>query len=532
MRDARPLVLDFVIHDQFRPEVFPNKTFVQRIQGRRVQRLAPFRHRVGFPLKFREHGLAVHRALEVLQILIEQIHPHGGVLLLLEKLLDQQVLVDGGSHLGHKQRIIRVLGRLVVVGQPGVQAVAHLMRDRGNAVQCARKVGEDIGVRVIGAGRISAAALALVGEHVDPAVRKGPAHHAAIVRPQRRDGIQHHLLRLLIGVAHLHFRCQRRIDIIVVQFVETEDLFAQRHIAVHGGHVPVHGFDQVVIHFRGDVLPRHRHGAGGIVMADRRFRRGRLDGPRIRRSKRVDVLAVALVEAGKGIAAQRAVRRHLQHDIVGAGHFHRFPGAVLHRVKDKVGVLQVVRHFRRRPQGFPKGRQQFFFRRAQRVGLLAQQVFQREAVRRQPGVLREGPQRFFRQREDLRLGKRDGCHGLHIFDRDAGIHPLPGLGAGILAAAQRSVAIQVGQRPAKGRGGVQVIRDGPGVPQRTGKRRQLFQLGVQRRKFLFPRGVVLIHRRKVPLVLRVHGAAFLQHFGIRHTKASFISAGSFPIRPP
>ncbi len=81
-----------------------------------------------------------------------------------------------------------------------MDGVTHLMRQRGNAVQRAAEVEQDIGVGVIAAAGVSAAALAAVGVDIDPALGVGFAAVFLIVLIQRCDCLQHHLLCRLIAV--------------------------------------------------------------------------------------------------------------------------------------------------------------------------------------------------------------------------------------------------------------------------------------------------------------------------------------------
>ena len=89
---------------------------------------------------------------------------------------------------------------------------------------------------------------------------------------QRCNGIQNHLLGLVIGVMGADALGQRGVHIIVVQLVHTQDTLAQSNIAVHIRQVLAHSSHQVIIDLAGHVLPCHGHG-GKIHNDGRRLRR-------------------------------------------------------------------------------------------------------------------------------------------------------------------------------------------------------------------------------------------------------------------
>ena len=66
---------------------------------------------MGLALELGKHRLAIDRALEVFQILVQQIEAGLGVVLVGKQLFNEQILVDGGRDLGDKQRVVRVLRR-------------------------------------------------------------------------------------------------------------------------------------------------------------------------------------------------------------------------------------------------------------------------------------------------------------------------------------------------------------------------------------------------------------------------------------
>ena len=130
--------------------------------------------------------------------------------------------------------------------------MSHFVSQGELAVQGSGVVQQDKGMH-LGTSRISAAALALVLIDIDPAVFKAFLQNGLVFLAQRRQRIVHGLLGFSVGNAAVHFRHQRGIDIIEMQLANTQQLLAQTDIAMHLVHVLVNGFDQVVIHSRGNV---------------------------------------------------------------------------------------------------------------------------------------------------------------------------------------------------------------------------------------------------------------------------------------
>ena len=520
VRDACPLVLYFVIHNQLRSKVVHNELLVQIVQGGGIQGFAALGHGVGIALKLGKHRLAVDGSLEIFEVLVQQGQAGCGILVLFcQQVLNEQVLVDGGSDLCDKQGIVGILGGLSVAAEPAVHAVAHLVRNGGNAVQRAGKVAHDIGVGIIAAAGVSAAALALVGEHIDPALGKALANDGAVLFAQRCNGIQNHLLGLVIGVMGADALGQRGIHIIVVQLVHTQDALAQSNIAVHIRQVLAHSSHQVIIDLAGHVLPCHGHGAGRFIMTDGGFGSSGLDSAGVRGSQRVDVLAEALVVAFKGILAQHAVIGGLQQDVVGSGQLHIVALAILDGIEHHIGVSQVIGNVFRGAECLTESSQQLFFRGGQGVRLCTQQVLQGKAVGGNLLVSHDGIQGFLRQCQDFRLSIGDGTDSLYIFGGSAGIHALGVISTGILAQTQAGVDSQVFQFTEHADFCIIKFTNAGSVVQLALPGSQSFNFGVNGGKCLFPFRIAGVHFGQVPLVLRVHLFAFFQCF--RHGGFSF-----------
>ena len=216
------------------------------------------------------------------------------------------------------------------------------MDDRGHFVEAPGEVAEDVRVRMVGAGREGTRALSFVRVDVDPAVPEGTAHDIAVLFAERSDRFQDEVLRLFVGVFGVKVGDQRRVDVVVVELVDPQHLFAEIHVAVHGGQVVPDRFDQAVVDNGRHVLMGHAHGAGRVVMTGSRLCHMTFDGAAVARRERVDVLPVAFIEASEGVLAQDAVAGHLQVDIAGSRHFRLVAVFVGDAVEDHVGIHQVV----------------------------------------------------------------------------------------------------------------------------------------------------------------------------------------------
>ena len=146
---------------------------------------------------------------------------------------------------------------LGVIGMPGVHGMSHLVCYGGDTVQRSREIGQDIGVGIVSTGAEGPAALTAVGIDIYPAGRKTLTDNFPIVLSQRRDRIQYHLLRLLIGVFSAAAACERSIEIIIVELVQRQQLFPKFRITVHGRKVGPHCLDQCIIHLHRNILSRH-----------------------------------------------------------------------------------------------------------------------------------------------------------------------------------------------------------------------------------------------------------------------------------
>ena len=135
--------------------------------------------------------------------------------------------------------------------------------------------------------------------------------------------------------------------------------------------------------------------------------------------------------------------------------------------------------------------------------LAAQQVLQIEFVLCDCGVVDDGRQLVLGQAQDLGLGEGQRRDHLDIFAADTGIHALGGVIAGVLIVALRGIAIEALHLAAHLGGGVEISPDRDGIAQLACKGRQTLDVSIQTFQRSLPGSVAFIHRRQIPLELRV-----------------------------
>ena len=150
---------------------------------------------------------------------------------------------------------------------------------------------------------------------------------------------------------------------------------------------------------------------------------------------------------------------------------------------------------RRRGHDLAEAGQQLFLGLGQGVRLAAQQVLQIEFVLCDCGVVDDGRQLVLGQAQDLGLGEGQRRDHLDIFAADTGIHALGGVIAGVLIVALH-LAAHLG-------GGVEISPDRDGIAQLACKGRQALDVSIQTFQRGLPGSVAFIHRRQIPLELRV-----------------------------
>ncbi len=137
MRDAQALEVELRIEGEVRTEVGDEEFAVDLGQGVEGERFAGFLALVDDFFELGEHGLPVNRAAQVVDLAVEQIRFHLRIRGLAEQMVGEELLVEGGRHLGEEDRIVVILEGLVPLRIPRVHGVSGLVRE-------GEHVGEDI----------------------------------------------------------------------------------------------------------------------------------------------------------------------------------------------------------------------------------------------------------------------------------------------------------------------------------------------------------------------------------------------------
>ena len=95
MRNSCPFHGNTVIHHHIRAVVHFIQAFVLLTQNLRRQGLPGGSHGTDVPLKFREHGLAVDRALELVKEVVDEVRPFLFIRGVFQQVLHEQSLVAG-----------------------------------------------------------------------------------------------------------------------------------------------------------------------------------------------------------------------------------------------------------------------------------------------------------------------------------------------------------------------------------------------------------------------------------------------------
>ena len=257
MRNARPLHVQFVIYHDILAVVQDIQLSVEFTEHVCGKALAVLRLLIDHQFELRKHGLAVKRRAELLQEVIYKVCPALLVRGYPEQVLHEQALVAGGSYLRHKDDVVRINHRLVLIGKVGVDSVTHLVRQREFAVKGVLVVQQHIGV-YSRAGGICAAALPLVLVNVYPAVLNTLAEYRTVVLAHRRQGVVDLLLCLLERDLHLNVADDGSIQVVGMQLVNAQQLLAELHILVHVVHVLVDCLNKLLVNLHRNLVAVER----------------------------------------------------------------------------------------------------------------------------------------------------------------------------------------------------------------------------------------------------------------------------------
>ena len=130
VRDARPFECNLIVHHHIRAEIIFVEFAVdaaQRFGGQRLSFGVKFAD--GF-FKFRKHRLPEDGAFELFEEIVDELSALDAVGGAGQQVFHQQCFVAGGGHFRHKDHVIGIDLRLMLVGQVGMQGMPHFVRGR------------------------------------------------------------------------------------------------------------------------------------------------------------------------------------------------------------------------------------------------------------------------------------------------------------------------------------------------------------------------------------------------------------------
>ena len=272
---------------------------------------------MGLVLKVREHGLAVEGGADVVQTLAQKQGLFvfiGGVV---KEPAAEKLLIEGRGHLGAENAVIGIEERLGLIAEPGVHGVPQLMGQGKHVIQGSGEVQKHIRLAAVSAGGIGPRALGLPGIHVNPALIKGPLHQPGVILPQHCGGLQHHLLRLFIGVFPGGFLHQGHKQITEIEGIQPQALLAEGHILVEGLHIGPDGFQQIVVDLFRNVVGVEGGGSSTGIPAGFSGKAIVLHGAIVDGCQGIDVLLIGAQQALVVVPAESGVGIFQSSGIIG-----------------------------------------------------------------------------------------------------------------------------------------------------------------------------------------------------------------------
>ena len=135
MRNPGPLKGQAFIHREIFPVIIPVQFPVKPAQDVRQEGLAFFHYLMGLILKIGEHGLTVKGGPEIIEPLVQKKQPflfRPGMFI---QVMTDQLLIEGGGHLGAENAVPGIDKRLAVAAEPGVEGMAQLMGQGKDVLQ-------------------------------------------------------------------------------------------------------------------------------------------------------------------------------------------------------------------------------------------------------------------------------------------------------------------------------------------------------------------------------------------------------------
>ena len=132
--------------------------------------------------------------------------------------------------------------------------MTQLVRQGAHVIVFAKEIHQHIRMHIVSrAVRICPGPLSLIRVHVDPAFRKSLPADGEIFRSKRFKRGQDVPLRLFNGIPEVHMVQQGCVEIMVMEFLETENALAEIQIPVEGGEILVDVVHEVSVDIHGNI---------------------------------------------------------------------------------------------------------------------------------------------------------------------------------------------------------------------------------------------------------------------------------------
>ena len=262
VRDVAPLVGDVVVDDRdalILAIILPRDIQIQLRQCIARDGLPLSRHFVHPEFELCKLRLAKYGALDVLEIIPQQRQPRVVVLRVLQDMVDQERLIKRGRDFCHEDRIVRERVRLRLIGEVALHRVSHLVGKRADVRVLPVVIDQHVRMDVIGgAFGIGARTLAFVREQIDPPAVVRALDRAGVFASERRDGFEDEFLRLLRRVGQFDRSDERRVQVVIMKLVQTENALAQLQVSMEGRKILADAIDEAHVDRHRNVRPVQR----------------------------------------------------------------------------------------------------------------------------------------------------------------------------------------------------------------------------------------------------------------------------------
>ena len=268
MRNACPLECDLLVAGNVLTKVLLNELVVSLVHTVGGEVLALFDACVHLLFKGSEHSLTIKGALVGLHKSVKDIELFLIRLALGKLAVSEKKLVYGRCNLGNEDAIAAVVGLVVLSGEPGVHRVARLVSEGGNVIVIAVVVKKNVGLAIRTACAECAAALALGGVNVYPALFGKTLFKGVVVLVAvNLNGLENVVYRFLIAVLTGERANEGSVDVVKVELVKAEDLALKLVVIVKGLEAALNGLYKVVVYLGGNLILVGGCGERVLVMA-------------------------------------------------------------------------------------------------------------------------------------------------------------------------------------------------------------------------------------------------------------------------